>query len=173
MKKLFKALAAYNKSVNRSIIELIEPLEKEQIMMITKSYFPSIFETFLHNFMVDLSWLKNNKDAFREIKALSNSKLISLEEGLLRKELESDYTTFFLYRREMDDLISEFIDELNENKLNLVFLYKNAAGEDVGKELWKTLLHWFNHQTHHRGQLSALLDMIGVDHDYSSMVMRI
>ena len=139
----------------------------------TKAYFSSVFETFLHNFIADLSWLKNNKDAFREIKALSNSRLIFLEEELLRKEFESDYTKLFLYRRELDDLISQFIHELEEGKLNLVFLYKNATGQDVGKELWKTLLHWFNHQTHHRGQLSALLDMIGVDHDYSSMVMRI
>jgi uncharacterized damage-inducible protein DinB len=173
VKKLFKALAVYNKSVNQSIIELLEPLKREQVMMETKAYFPSIFETFLHNFIADLSWLKNNKDAFREIEALSNSKLIFLEEELLRKEFESDYTKLFLYRRELDDLISQFIHELDEDKLNLVFLYKNATGQDVGKELWKTLLHWFNHQTHHRGQLSVLLDMIGVDHDYSSMVMRI
>jgi len=173
MKKLFEALAAYNKSVNQSIIELLEPLKKEQVMMETSAYFPSVFETFLHNFIADLSWLKNNKDAFSDSKALSSSKLISLEDKLLKKEFESDYTQLFLYRREMDDVISQFINELDEDQLNLVFLYKNANGHDVGKELWKTLLHWFNHQTHHRGQVSVLLDLLGMDHDYSGLVSRI
>ena len=51
--------------------------------------------------------------------------------------------------------------------------YKNYKGEDIKKEVWKTLLHWFNHQTDHRGQISVLLDMIEIDHDYSSVVTRI
>ena len=173
MKRIFEALATYNKSVNQTIIELLEPLKKEQIMMETKAYFPSVFETFLHNFNVDLSLLKNNKDAFGENKALGRSKLISVDEKTLREEFDCDYRKLFLYRKELDDLILQFVNQLDESKLNTVFLYKNNRGENVGKESWKTLVHWFNHQTHHRGQLSVLLDMIGVDHDYSAMVMRI
>jgi len=52
-----------------------------------------------------------------------------------------------------------FVDELEGSKLSSVIKYKNYKGEDQEQELWKTLLHWFNHQTHHRGQVSVLLDI--------------
>ena len=173
MKTIFQAFARYNGSVNRSILEMVEPLKKEQVMMETKAYYPSIFETLLHNLIADLNWLKRYRDAFKENKGLNNSNLISLEDKSLRKEFESDYTKFFQYRKQMDDVILQFVNELDESKLGSVIRYKNYKGEDVEKEIWKTLLHWFNHQTHHRGQVSVLLDMVGVDHDFSSMVTRI
>jgi len=173
MKTVFQAFAGYNGSVNQSILELVEPLKKEQIMMETKAYYPSIFETLLHNLIGDLTWLKRCLDATKGNKGLNNRGVISLEEKSLRKELESDYRRFFQYRKQMDDVIIEFVNELDESKLESVIRYKNYKGEEVEKELWKMLLHWFNHQTHHRGQVSVLLDMVGVDHDFSSMLPRI
>jgi uncharacterized damage-inducible protein DinB len=173
MKTIFQAFAKYNGSVNQSVLGLLKPLKKEQIMMETKAYYPSIFETLLHNMIADLNWLKRYRDVFKENKALSNSKLVSLEEKSLRKEFESDYTKLYQYRKQADDVIVQFVNEMDESKLNSVIKYKNYKGEDVEKELWKTLLHWFNHQTHHRGQISVLLDLLGIDHDYSSMVTRI
>ena len=173
MKNIFQAFAKYNGSVNQSVIELLEPLKKEQIMMETKAYYPSIFETLLHNLIADLNWLRRYRDAFKENKALSNSKPLSFEEKGLRKEFESDYTKLFQYRKQVDEVIIQFVNEMDESKMNLVIKYKNYKGEEVEKELWKTLLHRFNHQTHHRGQVSVLLDLIGIDHDYSSLVTRI
>ncbi len=173
MKTALQAFARYNQSVNRSILELVEPLSKEQITMKTKAYYPSIFETLLHNFIADLNWLKRYRGALKENKALNNANLLSLDDKTLRKEFESDYRKFFQYRKQMDDLIIQFANNLDENKFDSVIQYKNYKGEDVEKEIWKTLLHWFNHQTHHRGQVSVLLDLVGVDHDFSSMVIRI
>ena len=173
MKNIFQALAKYNGSVNQSIIELLKPLDKEKIMMKTKAYYPSIFETLIHNLFADLNWLKRYGGVFKEIKALSNSSLFSLEQNELRKEFESDYTKLFQYRKQADGVIVQFVNELDETKLNSVIKYKNYKGEDQEQELWKPLLHWFNHQTHHRGQISVLLDMVGVDNDYSGMLTRI
>jgi len=172
MKTIFQAFARYNGSVNGSILELVEPLTKEQIMMETKAYYPSIFETLLHNFIADLNWLKRYRDTFKENKGL-DSNLVSMDDKSLRREFESDYRKFFQYRRQMDDVIIQFVNELDESKLDSVIRYKNYKGEVIEKEIWKTLLHLFNHQTHHRGQVSVLLDMVGVDHDFSSMATRI
>ena len=172
MKALFQAYAKYNGSVNQSILELLRPLKKEQIMMETKAYYPSIFETLFHIFSGDLTWLRRYRDVLKENKPLS-SEAVSLEVKNLRKELESDYTKLFQYRNQLDDVIRQFVNEMDESKLNAIVRYKNLKGEEIEKELWKTLLHWFNHQTHHRGQISVLLDLIGVDHDYSSLVTRI
>ena len=172
MKPIFQAFAKYNGSVNQSILELLQPLKKEQIMMETKAYYPSIFETLLHIFGGDLTWLRRYRDVLKENKALS-SELISLEVKSLRKEFESDHTKLFQYRKRLDDAIIQFVNEMDETRFNVVVRYKNLKGEEIEKELWKTLLHLFNHQTHHRGQISVLLDLIGIDHDYSSLVTRV
>jgi len=85
MKNLFQALAKYNESVNQSIMELLKPLKKEQLMMKTKAYYPSIFETLLHNLIADLNWLRRYRDTLKENKALNNGKPLSLEEKGLRE----------------------------------------------------------------------------------------
>ena len=173
MKNLFQGFARYNSSVNQSLLELLQPLKKEQIMAETKAYYPSILETLLHILVADLIWLKRYRGILETNKALANTKLLTLEEKGLREELKSNYTKLFQYRKQLDELIILFVKELDEDQMNSVIRYKNYKGEDVEKELWKTLLHWFNHQTHHRGQTSVLLDLVGVDHDFSSVVSRI
>ena len=172
MKNVFQAFARYNGSVNQSIIELLKPLTREQITMKTKAYYPSILETMIHNLFADLNWLKRYGGVFRESKAL-NHRIASSDQKALRQEFEADHTRLFQYRKEADEVIVRFMDELEEAKLNSVIKYKNYKGEDQEHDVWKTLLHWFNHQTHHRGQVSVLLDMVGVDHDYSSLLTRI
>lgn len=173
MKNLFQALAKYNGSVNQSVLELLQPLKRDQVMMKTKAFYPSIFETLLHILAADLNWLRRYRDNFKENKAFSDTKLLSLDEKSLRLEFESDYTKLFGYRRQVDGLIIQFVNELGENQLSSMLKYKNYKGEEIEKEIWKTFLHWFNHQTHHRGQVSVLLDLLGIDHDFSGLVSRI
>jgi uncharacterized damage-inducible protein DinB len=172
MKTVFQAFARYNGNVNQSIIELLKPLSREQIMMKTKAYYPSILETLIHTLFADLNWLKRYRGVFRESNVLSH-RIVSADQNALRQEFEGDPTKLFPCRKEADEVIIGFMDELDGAKLTSVIKYKNYKGEDQVQELWKTLLHWFNHQTHHRGQVSVLLDMVGVDHDYSSLLTRI
>ena len=173
MKNIFQAFAKYNQSVDLSILELVEPLTQEKVMAKTKAFFPSIYETMNHNLLSDLFWLKRFGEGFKDSTALSHSDLVSLDFKGLRKEFEDDYTKLFQYRKRADEAILQFIEEIDENKLNSVFKYKNYKGEEMENILWKILLQWFNHQTHHRGQISVLLDMIEVNNDYSSMLTRI
>ena len=37
------------------------------------------------------------------------------------------------------------------------------VGDKMSKELGALMVHFFNHQTHHRGQVSTLLFQAGVD----------
>jgi uncharacterized damage-inducible protein DinB len=173
MKDILKAFGRYNQGVNGTLLGLLETLGREKLMMETKAYYPSVFETLLHIFIADLNWLRRYKDVFTESTALRKSGLLLLEEKGLRKELESDYSKLFRYRREADELINQFLSELDESKLDTMIRYKNYRGVEIEKESWKTLFHWLNHQTHHRGQISVLLDMMGVENDYSSMMAQI
>jgi uncharacterized damage-inducible protein DinB len=173
MKTLFQAFGRYNSSVNQSVLELVTPLSKDDVMKKAKAYYPSIFETLFHVLLADLLWLRRYSGIIKGSKALNNNPLSSHEEKDLRKDFESDYTRLYQYRKQVDEVILQFVQELDENQLSAMLRYKNYKGEEIEKEMWKAMLHWFNHQTHHRGQVSVLLDLIGIDHDYSSMVSRI
>jgi uncharacterized damage-inducible protein DinB len=41
--------------------------------------------------------------------------------------------------------------------------YSNTKGVARAHPTWQALSHFFNHQTHHRGQATALLTQAGVD----------
>jgi uncharacterized damage-inducible protein DinB len=41
--------------------------------------------------------------------------------------------------------------------------YSNTKGVQRAHPMWQALTHFFNHQTHHRGQVTTLLMQAGVD----------
>ncbi|HAK91301.1 MAG TPA: damage-inducible protein DinB, partial [Massilia timonae] len=50
--------------------------------------------------------------------------------------------------------------------------YKSARGA-FRKKFGSLLLHFFNHQTHHRGQVSTLLTQSGVDIGVTDLIVSI
>ena len=39
--------------------------------------------------------------------------------------------------------------------------FSGAANREITKPRWQLLMHFFNHQTHHRGQVHAMLTQAG------------
>jgi uncharacterized damage-inducible protein DinB len=66
-----------------------------------------------------------------------------------------------------------FVSELGPDAFSTMVTYKNYQGQSETRELWKLLLHWFNHGVHHRGAISGQLDMLGVENDYSGLLQKI
>lgn len=77
--------------------------------------------------------------------------------------LFSGYAELSENRRKLDLLICEFARALTDDSLKTNFKYKNMAGKDFENTLWICVSHFFNHQTHHRGQATTLLTQMGVD----------
>ncbi len=91
----------------------------------------------------------------------------------LGKEFESEYRKIFKTREDADNLIEQFINDLTDEDFTRTFRYTNYRGETTERVLWKTLLQMFNHQTHHRGQIAAFLDIMGIKNDYSTLLTRV
>ncbi|HUV07668.1 MAG TPA: DinB family protein, partial [Spirochaetia bacterium] len=72
-------------------------------------------------------------------------------------------------REQVDRVFSDFSEELTDPILENEFVYTNTSGEEFRRVFWQVLLHVFNHQTHHRGQISQILDSHGVEHDFSNL----
>ena len=95
MRNIFQTLAMYNRSVNQSMMDLLGGLSKEQVMMDTKAFFHSIFETFMHNVTTDLIWLRRFEGIYPNIKCLKGNALLSLEDRQIRKKIEGGLPEYF------------------------------------------------------------------------------
>jgi len=60
-------------------------------------------------------------------------------------------------------VIVRWAAELTPEHLASSLSFANMAGAVSSKRFGDVILHFFNHQTHHRGQVSALLFQSGVD----------
>jgi uncharacterized damage-inducible protein DinB len=61
-------------------------------------------------------------------------------------------------REAEDRRIVDFVDALDEARIAGIIRYRRVSTPEVFEQpLAPALAHWFNHQTHHRGQVHALL----------------
>ncbi len=63
----------------------------------------------------------------------------------------------------MDQLIAAWVEDLTDEILAAPMRYQNLAGQPREHATWIAVSHLFNHQTHHRGQVTTLLKQAGVD----------
>jgi uncharacterized damage-inducible protein DinB len=173
MKTIFRALANYNKSVNLEIISILEGMPAEKLAEKTKAYFPTIKDAAGHILLSDIAILKRFMPVFPDSRAFNSSLLMAADTAVIKKEIETDIKKFFQYRKEADEIILQFVEEFTGEKFNSVLKFTNYRGEAVETIAWKYLLTFFNHQTHHRGGISVMLDMAGVKNDFSGTLSRI
>jgi uncharacterized damage-inducible protein DinB len=71
----------------------------------------------------------------------------------------------------VDARISAWADQLGDSRLTGEFTWYSAAAErDVTKSYEQCVIHMFNHQTHHRGQLHQMLTELGSQAPVSDLV---
>ena len=66
-------------------------------------------------------------------------------------------------RATIDEVLTHLCAELSEHDLNAPLQYHSTKGVRSNKLLSEVLLHVFNHQTHHRGQITTLYSQMGID----------
>jgi uncharacterized damage-inducible protein DinB len=72
--------------------------------------------------------------------------------------LYDDFIQLRAARRAEDKLISAYVDSLQEDDLTKAIRYRTFVNpQDIEQTLSPALDHFFNHHTHHRGQVHAVL----------------
>jgi uncharacterized damage-inducible protein DinB len=75
--------------------------------------------------------------------------------------LFDDLASLKAARVSQDTLIRRYVARLSDNDLNGVLTYRTVVNpQTIEQTLAPALDHFFNHQTHHRGQAHALLSAI-------------
>lgn len=172
MKIIYFAMSNYNKNANDALYRLVCGMTEEQFLQQSASYYPAVADTLLHIINSDIKWLER-LSAFRKPGVTAE-----MLDGFLRDE-KPDYSYTFnnldrltQLRTDLDNDIGALIEGLSDNEITGVTEIQFGTSP-VRTELWRLLLQWFNHQIHHRGQLSVQLDLTGTFNDYSSTLDKI
>lgn len=78
-----------------------------------------------------------------------------------------------LEREKIDQIIKKFILEITEEDLENSFTYSNMKGDHFNQKLCYIILHFFNHQTHHRGQITTLLSQLNIEIGITDLLILI
>ena len=155
-------MAAYNRWMNERLFEAAGRLPPQELTADRGAFFGSILGTLNHLAVADTLWLHRfaqQRPPFVTLAALSAFP----RPGTLRDTLAEDLPTLGALRKQLDSLILRWADELSAERLASNLSYANMAGAPMVKNLGALVQHFFNHQTHHRGQASTLLFQAGVD----------
>ncbi len=151
-----KILARYNGWMNAKLYGLAAPMSDEERKRDRGAFFKSIHGTFNHLLVGDRVWLSR----FREEPATDGFMAPGIRS--LDQELFADFEELGRERARTDAELSAWVAELTEERLASPLAYKRR-GTQHQHPLWWAVAHVFNHQTHHRGQITTLFMQSGRD----------
>ncbi|HEU4780064.1 MAG TPA: DinB family protein [Steroidobacteraceae bacterium] len=160
--QIAKLLAEYNRWMNQRMYDSAATLSTLELLADKGAFFGSILGTLNHIAVADTIWLHRfarHPASFATLEGLAGFPCLAS----LRHSLGPDLATLRVYRERLDEVIERWASELTFAHLSIDLEYANMAGVTSGKSFAALVQHFFNHQTHHRGQVSTLLFQSGVD----------
>ena len=146
-----RMMARYNAWQNESVIQAANSLGDDARRADRGSFFGSIHGTLSHLLWGDTIWMSRFASVEKPEGGIAESP------GHVEKWLE-----LCMRRSLLDAAILEWGVSLRQSELNgMLRWYSGAAGRDVERPMALCVTHFFNHQTHHRGQVHAMLTAAG------------
>ena len=158
----FELMAKYNQWMNKQVYSAAAELDDLELREDRGAFFGSILGSLNHILVGDIVWLKRFAEHPKNYKSLQY--LNSLSKPLVLTEiLHSDFNELQKARIKMDEVIVKFSMEASEKDYELGLSFKNMKGQPFKKNFGFLVQHFYNHQTHHRGQVTTLFSQQGID----------
>lgn len=145
---LLRLMAAYHPWAYRRLFEQVDRMAENDYRHDFGLFFRSVHGTLNHLLVVEHLW---------------RERLDGVRSGISRldHELQHDRAALRESLLGFADRWSDWLDGSNDGELARNLSYQNLQG--IGLELPRAplILHVFNHATHHRGQISAVLTRLG------------
>lgn len=149
MKEILLKMALYHQWSGNRILEKLATVPSEILGKELESSFRSINKTLFHILKAEIIW-------WQRVQLTDHPEIpgATLENDLrkMTTEMEKNYRHWV-----------EFIEHSDEAKLQGKLDYKNSKGIFFSQPLNEVLLHLFNHQTYHIGQIITLLRQCRID----------
>ena len=165
-------LARYNAWMNAKLYDAAATLSPQDLALDRGAFFGSIIGTLNHIVVGDTVWLKRFASHPAQPATLEVVRQLPTP-AALNELLFADLAALRQRRSLLDEAISAWAAALTADDLARPLHYTNMAGVAQSKPLDSLLLHFFNHQTHHRGQTTTLLAQAGVDVGVTDLVALI
>ncbi|PAU78846.1 DinB family protein [Halomonas salipaludis] len=172
LKNHFELLATYNQWMNSKVYAAAGQLSATDLVKDRGAFFGSILGTLNHILVGDTIWLKRFATHPSCLNSLREVADIKSPESLDQMLFE-DLGILSEQRIWLDRQIINWTAELSEGDLDFVLSYRNTKGVAANKRYSSLVLHFFNHQTHHRGQVSTLLSQAGMDIGVTDLLAQI
>jgi len=151
-------LAAYNRWMNEHLYGVCAGLSDEERKRDRGAFFRSIHGTLNHLLLADRLWMARFTGTPFMVTGLD-------------QELYSDFEALRQGHTRTDADIEAWTAGLSEAELSGRLEYTSVVSPRPGRcEMWLALTHFFNHQTHHRGQLTTLLSQCGLDSGITDLI---
>lgn len=149
--RYMRMMARYGRWQNTSLYNAADTLDDAARRAPHGAFWGSIHGTLSHLVWADLIWLSRFDQAEKPPAGLADSAAMIADWQELRER-----------RRAIDATILGWADAFDPGPVTGdLNWYSGAAGRDVSAPLGVVLTHFFNHATHHRGQVHAMLTAAG------------
>ena len=152
-------MARYTQWMNERVYDLLANLDDGERKRDRGAFFHSIHGTLNHVLLADSIWMGRFAGPPFTFTSLD-------------QELYASFDELRAHRTEMDERIVRWATGLTDAALSAKIEFKSAITKRThAPTLWRVVLHFFNHQTHHRGQITALLSQAGVDYGVTDLFL--
>ena len=146
-----RTMAAYNSWQNRSLVGAASGLPEAERLAPRGAFFGSIQGTLVHLLWGDTVWMSRFDGWEKPATPIAESP------GYV-----SDWDDYVRRRAEADARIEDWAGRVTAAWLaGTQTWYSGSQGRDVTRPTAFNVAHFFNHQTHHRGQVHAMLTAAG------------
>jgi uncharacterized damage-inducible protein DinB len=147
---MLRLKAQYNRWMNEKLYAVCAGIDDSERRRDRGAFFRSVDGTLNHLLLVDRLWFARIQGRQFAVKSLD-------------QQLYEDFATLRHERSITDAELCAYVDTLSGPMLAQPVNYTSLAKQQpVSLPLGLVLVHLFNHQTHHRGQITTLLTQTGV-----------
>jgi len=168
-KDRFVRLARYNERANREMLEALSLITDKARRRDVGSWFGSIHGILNHVIVSDINWLFRYGALAPDSPVLKDPQLHPASLSW-QHDLHDDFEALASHRRAVDGLIRAWFAEFPELRYGELFSYRDSKGAARSAIACDAFDFLFVHQAHHRGQMSQILDTLGVPNNVADNV---
>lgn len=169
---VYRRRAAYNRWMNDRLYAVADALGEDARRRDRGAFFGSIHGTLVHILTGDRIWMRRlTGDLDRYV--LPGPDGLPMDSVRLDVDLYPDFAELRRERGRTDDDLADWIGALTSAQLASAVTYTDTRGAAHTHPVWWAVEHLFNHQTHHRGQVTTLMMQAGHDPGVTDLVAHL
>jgi uncharacterized damage-inducible protein DinB len=165
-----RLFASYNQWFNERLYATCAAMNEETRTADVGAFFHSIHGTLQHLIWADLHWCAKLEIDVSNVKAFADA---------FDDNVSANWHEMKQVRKQIDAALIAWAESISQEFVDADASYTGANGvvRELTQALW--VVQMFNHQTHHRGQVTTLISQRGIDigttdiyHAPGAIVMR-